>query len=678
MVRLPGLKSRLGRLIWPRGVLFAALLLLLALGAYKGRRVWGLLGSLQERLDELQAAADGSSDVGLGALGASLRGAEADLDALRGEVGIFLPLTRHLGWVPGVGGDLRAAPVLLDVAQSVTQAGSVAFDGLEPLVALTEGDQVVDRPLAQVLTTLSDARPDLEAAQARLAVALGRRLEVDDSALSPRTASLVERLDRYLPLMQTGLDGARLLPDLLGASGQRSYLLLVQNNDEARATGGFISAVGLLLLQDGDIAEISFEDSYAVDDFTRPYPDSPPPVLRYMGIDQWVFRDANWSPDFPTSAQKALELYRGRHDLQVDGVMAVDQHALRAVVAALAPLEVPGWPEPVTGENVISLIRLAWSPAESEQGSGFDIEWWRQRKAFINDLMTAMRARLETSPGDVNWVALARALLETLDQRHLQVWLADTANPARDLLAERGWDGALRQTSSDYVLVVDTNMGFNKVNASVRQSLDYRVLISVDGTAQATLTVRHVNPGDEAVACDPQPHYTTNVTYEDLTSHCYWNYMRVYVPAGSQLFAATAHPVSADTLITHQRQPGTAEILPGEHGRAVFGSFFVLPRGEETETRFVYQLPPTTLERRDDGWVYRLLVQKQAGTDAVPLQVALALPPGSMVQSVSPSPEAGPGEEGHPLDSDTVRFDVTLDEDRVFEVWFQLDGEGEQ
>lgn len=677
MVGLSNLRSRLGALIWPRGILLGALLLLLAFGAYKARRAWGLVGSLQDRLDELQAAADGASDLGLEGIGASLRGAEADLNTLRSAVGPFLPLTRHLGWVPKVGGDLQAAPALLDVAQSVTGAGRVAFDGLEPLVALTEGDRVADRPLAQVLETLSDARPDLEAAQARLAVALERRLDVNDSALSARTASLVEKLDRYLPLMQTAFDGGRVLPDLLGASGQRSYLILVQNNDEVRATGGFISAAGLLLLDGGDIVEISFEDSYAVDDFTRPYPDSPPPVLRYMGIDQWVFRDANWSPDFPTSAQKALELYRGQHDLQVDGVLAVDQHALQEVVAALAPLEVPGWPEPLNGENVIALIRAAWSPAESEDGAGFDIEWWRQRKNFIGDLVGAMRAKVETSPGDVNWVALARAVLQILDERHLQVWLADAANPAADLLAERGWDGAVRQTSSDYLLVVDTNMGFNKANASVRPSLDYRVLISADGTAQATLTARHVNPEGGEVLCDPQPHYV-NVVYEDLIERCYWDYVRVYAPAGSQLFATTAHPVSANTMVTHRKHSGAGEILPEEHGKAIFGSFFVLPRGEETETRFVYQLPPATLERREEGYYYRLLVQKQAGTDAVPLRVELALPPGSVVQWVEPSQDARHGQVGHNLDSDTLIFEGTLEKDRVFEILFQLDGEGEQ
>jgi hypothetical protein len=338
---------------------------------------------------------------------------------------------------------------------------------------------------------------------------------------------------------------------------------------------------------------------------------------------------------------------------------------------------VPGWPEPVTGENVIPLIRLAWSPAESENGSGFDIEWWRQRKSFIGDLVGAMRAKVETAPGDVNWVALARALFQILDERHLQVWLTDAAHPALDLLAERGWDGAVRQTSSDYLLVVDTNMGFNKVNASVQPSLDYRVLISVDGTAQATLTVRHANPGDGEVICDPQPHYV-NVVYEDLIERCYWDYVRVYAPAGSQLFASTAHPVSAGMLVTHQKQSGAGEVLPEAHGKAVFGSFFVLPRGAEMETRFVYQLPPATLERRAEGWVYRLLVQKQAGTDAVPLRVALALPPGSMVQWVEPPLEARRAEHGHNFDSDTLIFDVTLEKDRVFELLFQLDGEGEQ
>jgi hypothetical protein len=654
MARLPKLKNGLKGSIGLRKVALGLVLLVLAFGGYKALRVWRLVDSLQGHLDQLQAAADGTADPGLGGVGESLRGAHADLEALQTEVALFLPLTRFLGWLPGVGGDVREAPALLDVALPVAEAGVIAFDGLEPLVALTEGDHVGGQPMAQVVQALSDARPDLEAAQARLEVALERRSEVDDSALSARTAALIARLDRYLPLMQTAFAGGRVVPDLLGAAGRRTYFILAQNNDELRPTGGFISAVGVLILDSGEIVEITFADSYAVDDFTRPYPDSPAPILRYMGIDQWVFRDANWSPDFPTSAQKAVELYRGPRDGEVDGVVAVDQHALQAVTAALAPLEVEGWPEPVTGENVISLVRLAWSPDEA-QGLG---EWWRQRKSFMGDLFGAMQAKVETAPGQVKWLELARAVFRALDERHLQVWLADA-------------NGAIRQATSDYLLAVDTNMGYNKVNAIVQESLDYRLLISADGSAQATLTVRHVNPSRGEEACDPRPHYGAD--YDAMIGRCYWDYLRVYVPVGSRLFAATSHPVAANLLVTRQRQTGAVDILPEENGKAVFGSYFVLPHGGETETRFVYQLPPSTLEREAERWTYRLLVQKQAGTGAVPLRVTLVVPPGARVIATEVTDETRASGVAQRPEPNVVRFDADLARDRVFEVVFQYE-----
>jgi hypothetical protein len=673
MARLSKLKNGLGALTWRRGIFLGALLLLLLLAGYKAQRVWGLARSLQHRLDELQALADGSVEGELGAVGDNLQGAHADLDALRSEAGFLLPLTRSLGWVPGVGGDLRAAPALLDVASSVTGAGTIAFDGLEPLVALTEGDDKIGEgeTLAQVLRILTDARPELQAAQGRLAEALQRRSDVDQGTLSGRTADLLARLDRYLPLLQTALDGARLLPDLAGASGRRTYLILAQNNDELRATGGFISAVGILTLDGGEIVDVTFEDSYAVDDFSHPYPAPPAPLLRYMGSQLWVFRDANWWPDLPTSAQSALELYHISRDLAVDGVLAVDLQALQTIVAALAPLEVADWPEAVTGENIISLIRLAWSPDNGGNQSGFDGGWWRQRKRFIGDLFGALRAKVENAPDQVNWLALSRAVFQALDERHLQIWLADSTSPAAELLTEQGWDGAIRPASSDYLMVVDANLGFNKANAIVQESLDYRVLVYADGTAQATLTVRHANPSTGQAVCDHDPRYGAD--YQDLVNRCYWDYVRVYAPAGSQLYAATAHPVSADLLVTGERQSGAVEILPEEGGKTVFSSFLVLPHGQEAETRFVYRLPPGTLQREDDGWHYRLWVQKQAGTDAIPLRVTLQLPPGSSAASSTPSDGQAGGAVVQEPEPDSVVFDVTLEKDQVFDVHFQLD-----
>jgi hypothetical protein len=668
MSRLSELRNGKGPLTWRRVVLLGVLLVCAVVVGYKAQRVWRLARSLQGRLESVEAASSSGVDTELGTVGEDLRGAYADMQSLRAELAFLMPVAPYLGWVPVFGGDLAAAPELMDMALAVTEAGSVTFDGLEPLVAWIEQDDPDGQLLAQVSDVLAQAGPNFDAAEDALVVAQERRNAVDEANLSGRVANLVARFDQYLPLLQAALDGGRFIPELLGTLDPRTYLVLVQNNDELRATGGFISAIGLLHLEDGEIDEIVFEDSYAVDDFTHPYPDSPLPVLRYMGIDLWVFRDANWSPDFPTSAQKAIELYQISRELDVDGVLAVDQHALQDIVGAIAPLDVEGWPEPGTGENVASLIRSAWSSPESF--SEAETNWWRDRKRFISDLFVALQAKVQETPDQVNWLALARAMMNISDRRHMQVWLADPTQGTAELLSDRGWDGLVRETTSDYLMAIDTNMGFNKVNAIIEENLDYRVLVNADGTAQATLTVRHVNPGSNDEDCDPHPHYGTD--YSDLINRCYWNYLRVYVPPDSQLAGITPHPVSASQLITGQSQAGAGESLPEEHGKAVFATFFVLPTGDETETRFVYRLPEDTLEWTDMGWRYRLLVQKQPGTRAVPLRVTLSLPPGSDVQSVSLPGEVHDAATVHQPDPTTVVMETTLERDRVFEVLYRL------
>ena len=77
----------------------------------------------------------------------------------------------------------------------------------------------------------------------------------------------------------------------LGADGPRTYLLLAQNNDELRATGGFISGAGHVTIDRGKITSLILKDSYAVDTWDQPHPEPPGPLRKYMATDLWVLRD---------------------------------------------------------------------------------------------------------------------------------------------------------------------------------------------------------------------------------------------------------------------------------------------------------------------------------------------------------------------------------------------------
>jgi hypothetical protein len=146
----------------------------------------------------------------------------------------------------------------------------------------------------------------------------------------------------------------------------QNYLVLAQNRDELRATGGFISGIGLVTVEDGKIKEFSLGDSYQIDDFSKGYPAPPEPLTRFMLADYWVTRDANWSPDFPTTAEQTQALYTLSTGNQTQGVIAFNQLAVEEVLAAVGPVQIPGTDEPVTSENVEMYMRHAWAPAPEE------------------------------------------------------------------------------------------------------------------------------------------------------------------------------------------------------------------------------------------------------------------------------------------------------------------------
>ncbi|MGQ9710885.1 MAG: DUF4012 domain-containing protein [Anaerolineae bacterium] len=570
-----------------------------------------------------------------------------DLGTVRREAGLLVSLTPALGWLPRVGGDLRAAPHLLVMADGLTEAGTVVCDLLGPALA---GDSL---SLDGAIRLLTEEQSDLKRAQAAVARAEEAWRQVDVSRLSPRMARRVAPLGRMLPALRAGLDVAAAMPDLLGANGPRVYLIIAQNEDELRPTGGYITGVGEVRMENGRIAAMTFRDSYAVDDFTQPYPDPPEPLRRYMGIDLWVFRDSNWSPDFPTAARQAIALYRPGDPVTVDGVIALDQYAVKELVGAVGPLPVEGADEPITGETVISYMRRAWEPEDGALTG----EWWRERKSFMGPLAEALWARIQRE--DVDWLRLAETVVRLLDEKHLLLYIPHPV--VAPLLAERGWDGALQAGPADFLLVVDANVGYNKASAKVQQAITYEVDLGRN-PPRATLTLVYTHTVPTGSPCVPESRY--DPVYEQMMARCYWDYLRVYIPQGSRLLDATRIPVPKEALWSGEAESGEVTVLPADEGPfTTLEVLLLLPPGAVQTRSFTWALPESVVRRQGDEAVYALRVQKQPGTVDRPLTVRIRLDDGDTLLSADPPPSASEGT--------SVVFQARLDRDREFTVRFR-------
>lgn len=638
-------------------MLFAALAWL----GYRGWRVYALARALEQDAREIrQAAAIGSPLERIAALRPALAQARGDAAALRAEAGFALPLARHLGWAPVYGADLAAAAPLLDAAADLTVAADEALQALAPIAAA----RAPAEPLGVALAThLAAERPRLEAASQALGRASANLSGLRLDQLSPTLREQLTPLMALLGPARDGLDLALALPDLLGASGQRRYLLIAQNPDELRPTGGLITAAGTLTVERGRLVGFAIGDSSAVDDLANhPYPDPPAPIARYLGVDLWVFRDSNWSPDFPTAARKAAAFYQLGRGGEIDGVLAVTPAALRTLLAATGPIQVAGAREPITADTIIPYMRNSLLFAASGGGGAQAQPWWRARKDFLAPLAQAIIARLSAEPASLSMPAILDAARRMLDDRDLQISLNNPAAAA--LLARRGWDGALRPGSADFLMLVSANLGYNKVTPNVAVAAAYTVDLSDPAAPLAELTVLHTHRLAGPAACDQRSGFDDIIRiqrYEEMMSGCEWDYLRAVVPGDSELIAGFGPPVPPEWLLTGAEVDQAAELSAGDAGTAEIGALVVVPPGEKRRTFFRYRLPAAVLYRDARGYHYRLRLQRQPGAAAVPLDVTLRLPGGAALLDSSVAPAPGGG---------APTFKLILDRDQVLDVTF--------
>ncbi len=610
--------------------------LVLLWGGLKLYRVVRPARSLLSRLEEAQALAGSAGQVGWQSLDAAwlgemVHGTRADYLALKAEAEPWLWLTAAAGWVPVYGPDLVIVPQLVEMGDAGTEAAVLLADGLLPIMESLQGSAP---SINAVVIELANAQPELVAAAIELDQIAVTRSDIPAGPYSPLVEKLLSLLDEYLPLAQTGLGWAQVVPEVMGLNEPRTYLVIAQNEDEVRPTGGFISSVGLLTVSGGELSDLAFEDSYLVDDWkNNPYPELPVPFQQIMGDGIWLFRDANWSPDWPTSARQAISLYQIGRDAQIDGVVAVNQRAVQMLVGLLEPLDVGESSDPVTAGNVLEFMREAYfHPAE-----GAPDEWAWYRKAFIGALAATMQEKLLADLGSIDLVALLGTVRAVLDQKHVLIYFPEPGLQAA--VRDSGWGGALRNSPGDFLMVVDANMGFNKVAPSILQQIEYRVSLADPAVpeAQVRLTYTHLGaPRDQE--CDHQPYYDESVTsYHDLLDRCYWDYVRVYPPPGATPLTGSRHPLPGRYLTSGRDWSGEMVVEHEFAGRLSLANFLLLGWGESQTVQFSYRLPPSVITSSGEGlYRYQLLVQKQPGTIGTPLLVVVQLPPGADLVAAAP------------------------------------------
>ncbi|MGH2600106.1 MAG: DUF4012 domain-containing protein, partial [Dehalococcoidia bacterium] len=489
---------------------------------------------------------------------------------------------------------------------------------------IDEGRGGVEPSGRRLAAGLSVAEPAFDRALASLESARAQREAVTrdhfGGPLGPATEALAEFDERYDKLHENAmllvqLPGA--LRSVLGMEGPRTYAVLGQNSAELRPTGGFIGSLGLVTIEDGAITVEDYRGVYLLERRERGYPPAPAPIARYLGGVEngtvgWGLRDANWSPDFPTTARTVEEMLKHHQDVDVDGVLGFTTYAVGGLLEALGPLEVPGFAEPMTAETwyrdseqlIYGALPGARPSTESEENKG----------EVLGPVLQAIVGRMQQANAE-ELPALLRTFQELVEQRQILVSFDDATPNA--LAARYGADGRLAPPSTgDVLAVVDANVSYSKVGPYIDEQIEYDVWLNERGLPERSqVTVSYANQITPAQAADP----TRRIGGSEADPAArrfrsvpglYGTYVRVYVPGKSRLLGM---------------EPEGAQVFAGEELGLLSLERYerVLPEGE-ARFSYTYQTPT---DRQEPG-TYRLRVVKQPGTAGHALVVRVHLPAG--------------------------------------------------
>ena len=644
--------------IWP--LLLLGVLLIVG---WLGVRLWRITQATQSLLDH-QREIEQLAETGLNNLNPDtaeqlLLDIRQDIVTIKTEIEPLLPLAPALAWLPEVGPLAANAKPLLDMADAGTEAAAYAARGLKPGFTLLQDESIPgEARLPLLVQVIDDAEPDLHQAGVALAQVAQAREQIEDMETLPwRLQTLLQEADTWLPLAQDGLQLAPVLPSILGFDGPKRYLILAQNEDELRPTGGFITGAGIVLVDNGRIADLTFQDANNVDNWQdKPYDFPPQPLYDYMGLELFLFRDANYWPDFPTSAEVAMDLYSyGQDEPPLDGLIAIDQEFLKLLMQAIGPIQIEEEDLRLTAKNIIDNMHLAWSNQDEQRTR----DWISSRKDFLGIFAGAIQQKLEEEFDTIDPLRLSQNMYAAIKTKHLQIYMRDPATAT--ILNNLNWDGRLQYPGqSDTLMIVDTNVSYSKSNYYVRNAIAYHVTLAANGGGKAQLIIDYTHTGPTTDACEPGAYYyADSPAYLDGADKCYWNYLRVYTPPGSQLLDATSHIVPNELVFTGRGWNSPAHMVNDTLDFTTFANFFLLEKGQQLQTQFTYQLPTLITQ----SGAYHLHLYRQAGVRPQPIEVIVTLPPDTSLLKAVPTPTT--------VDGATVRFELTLTEDTDITVHYQ-------
>jgi hypothetical protein len=640
------------------GVALGIFIIVISLGFFnKGLKMRdAILGTGNEAYFNLALAKDGMMDKDFSKSSFEFGEAQSKFESIsrdiNGLAGILVPTSRYIPFLS----KLSSGENMAQAGKNVSRIGILVGETMQAMdevknpldngggsVSFLEIFKKTDKNLHEILELVSDTEERLD------------KVNVDDIPEEQRAQFVLLRskLPEIKSFIESVIENDGIITDVLGGNGPRKYLFLFQNNQEMRATGGFIGTYGILDIFNGRVRNFFMDGVFNPDGQLKDKIVPPEPIQKMSA--NWSLHDSNWFPDFPKSAEKAAWFYERTGGPTVDGVITMTPSVMQKLLEVTGPIEMSDYGVTVDKDNFIETV-------QQEVEVDYDKEL-NQPKKILADLAPKVLDKIFNAKNPTDMAKTLQILMENLNEKQILIYSKNY--DIEKMLSNVGWSGEVLNTQKDYLSVINTNINGYKTDGVIDESISHQAEIQSDGSIIDTLTItRHHNGGNMD---------------KDWWNKVNSDYMRVYVPKGSKLLAAEGQTREFDSPPLDYKKLGfkwdpqlrqeedstqideaTGTRIYEDSGKTVFANWVYVSPQETVVMKYKYLLP----FRLDMGMsenpvaTYSLLAQKQSGSVGSKFSEEIDFP--ENVQMNWSYPDGAKKEENRIVD------ETDLQEDRFF------------
>lgn len=446
-------------------------------------------------------------------------------------------------------------------------------DVLETIIFLNEfesqinqlGDEVFSPNPQTNLIDLQDNLEELKSKLSSLKNSSSKSSFLDDSKYQEKIDKLNFAVEESLQILKTI------------NQEPHSFLVLLQNTDEIRASGGFMGSYARIDLNEGIIDNLSIQDIYEPDGQFAGFVDAPPGAKEYLsGGEGLRLPDSNWHPDLPTSAKTISSYFAFGDERTIDSIITLNVEVIEKILKITGEIFLPDYGLTVTSDNLSALAR-------ADRNSFFAGS--KQKVNFLSSLLDHLKIKAtELSAEDHK--NLANLFLVSLQNKDIQLfsWHQSLQNIFEDY--NIAGEIEYREQIDYYLYLIESNVGINKANKKISREIDVKL-----GENRTDIEVKFSNDST-------------------LSNLDYINYQRILLSPQTNI---TSIKYDNQTIEYYE------EIITNSHGNQFKQVGFLLPI--ESGSNKILQIT-TNHQTLCQQQTCKIQIQKQSGLKPTPYQIS--------------------------------------------------------